>query len=193
MTDSGWFSDKAPNALQISKDIQRRNAHRDERLRWLDKQCQVCGTSPCNCCKRCKNLKTGCTCKVSDQFLQDTIDKASFCPTIFSILREKKGIDWIHWIRDNLENFDKFCKNDANKQVLIDLYRDDNLEELDFLLKGWTLVKKPDVLFEKDWTFDDFLFKPKKVKKVKKQKSVKKSKKIVKSIKVKSRTPKKSR
>ena len=183
MTDSGRFSDKAPNALQISKDIQRRNAHRDERLRWLDKQCQVCGTSPCNCCKRCKNLKTECTCKVNDQFLQDIIGEARFCPTMFSLLREKKGKNWIHWIRDNLENFDKFCKNDANKQVLIDLYRDDNLEELDFLL-------------EQDWTFvvqDDQQFTPKKVKKVKKQKSVKKSTKIVKSIKVKSRTPKKSR
>jgi len=182
MTDSGWFPDKAPNAPQISKDIRRGNAH-------LDKQCQVCGTSPCNCCKRCKNLKTGCTCKVSDQFLQGTIGEARFCPTIFSILREKKGIDWIH---DNLEEFDKFCKNDANKQVLIDLYRDDNLEELDVLLQGWTFVKKPDVLLkqDQDWTFVDLQFKQKKVKK---QKSVKKSKKIVKSIKVKSRTPKKTR
>lgn len=169
MTDSGWFSDKALNALQISKDIQRGNAH-------LDKQCQVCGTSPCNCCKRCKNLKTGCTCKVSDQFLQDTIGETRFCPTMFSILREKKGIDWI---RDNLENFDNFCKTPANRQVLIDLYRDDNLKELDVLLKQ-----------DQDWTFVDFPFKPKKVKK---QKSVKKSKKIVKSIKVKSRTPKKTR
>ena len=38
-----------------------------------EKQCQVCGTSPCNCCKRCKNLKTLCICKVSDQFLQNII------------------------------------------------------------------------------------------------------------------------